>query len=303
MTKGNIFNIQKFSIHDGPGIRTTVFFKGCPLRCKWCSNPESQEFETQITYDKRKCIGCKSCINTCPKNCISWIEESDDKGHIKINEKECIKCKACVDHCSSHALSSEGELKELQDVLDICLQDIDFYEESKGGVTLSGGECFCQSEFVTELIHKLKEHNIHVAAETTGYIDEETFQKIAPLFDLILFDVKHYDSNCHKDGTGVDIEFIQKNLMWAFQNGINILPRIPVIPGFNDNLSDANGIATLLKSIGFKRAQLLPFHQFGEHKYDLLGREYEMKKVKALFPEDLESYKQIFIEQGIECFI
>lgn len=303
MTKGNIFNIQKFSIHDGPGIRTTVFFKGCPLRCKWCSNPESQEFELQITYDKRKCATCQTCINTCPQNCISWVDESPGTGYIQINKKECTKCKTCVSHCPRHALSTEGELMELDYVLNICLQDIDFYEESGGGVTLSGGECFCQSKFVIELIHRLKEHNIHVAAETTGFIDEETFHKLTPLFDLILFDIKHYDSKLHKNGTGVESNLILKNLTWAYENNINILPRIPVIPGFNNALSDAKGIASLLKDIGFKKVQLLPFHQFGEHKYELLGREYEMKDVKALFPEDLESYKQVFIDERIECFI
>lgn len=295
--KGNVFNIQKFSIHDGPGIRTTVFFKGCPLRCKWCSNPESQESKIQITYDIRKCIGCQSCISSCPKGSLSYTN-----GRINIDYKNCIGCQTCVSACVNKALTSEGKMTCVEEIVETCLQDIDFYEESNGGVTLTGGECMCQPEFVKELIGQLKEHHIHIACETTGYIDKEIFHELAPQFDLILFDVKHYDSDRHFEGTGVYNELILENLAWAHEQGLNILPRIPVIPTFNASLSDASGIARAIRNIGLKNVQLLPFHQFGERKYELLNRNYELKDIKALYKEDLSDYQKVFLDLELNCY-
>ena len=297
MSKGLIFNIQKFSLHDGPGIRTTVFLKGCPLRCKWCSNPESQSKKIQVLYHKDKCCGCKNCVQTCPQNAISFSNNM-----VLIDSTKCIGCLTCVSNCPNHALINEGEYKDIKEVLEICLQDKAFYEESNGGVTISGGEGMLQPEFVKELLTELKKENIHVAIETTGYIKEEIFKELAIDFDLLLFDVKHYDSNKHFKGTGVHNELIIKNLKWAINNGINVLPRIPVIPGFNMELEDAERLSDLLKSIGAKRVQLLPFHQFGEKKYELLNKNYELKNIKALHPEDLKDYQQIFINKGLKCF-
>ena len=293
--KGNVFNIQKFSIHDGPGVRTTVFLKGCPLRCEWCANPESQQEETQITYEIKKCMGCQTCIQVCSNHAITY------NNGIQIHDT-CRKCLSCVSNCPTKALKVEGEMMDVKQVVDVCLQDIDFYEESGGGVTLSGGECLVQPAFCKELIHQLKQHNIHVAAETTGYIEEEIFHQYAPLFDLLLFDVKHYDSNQHKMGTKVNNELIIKNLTWAHEHGINILPRVPVIPGFNATLEDAKGISNLLKKIGIMDVQLLPFHQFGERKYELLHRAYSYKDVKALYKEDLLDYQKVFLDQGLNCW-
>lgn len=297
MEKGITFNIQKFSIHDGPGIRTTVFLKGCPLRCQWCSNPESQLEDIQILYDQSKCVHCLNCIKQCKKNAISY---SNNK--IQIDFLKCVGCLQCVHSCMQNALSHEGEYKDVQEVVNICLQDIDFYEESQGGVTISGGEGMSQPRFVEALVKSLKEHHIHVAIETTGYIQEDTFSKLAPMFDLLLFDVKHYDTNKHYQGTGVHNELIINNLKWAIHHGIEVLPRIPVIPDFNSSLEDAKGIADLLLSIGINKVQLLPFHQFGERKYELLNRDYLLKNKKALHPEDLKDYQQIFLDKGIHCF-
>lgn len=298
---GNIFNIQKFSIHDGPGVRTTVFLKGCPMRCKWCANPESQHTDVLITYDQRKCIRCFHCADVCPNGCISHNKD-DENGHIIIDHHRCMGCRACVNECPGRALGSEGENRELAEIAETCLQDIDFYQESGGGVTLSGGECMCQPEFVESLIAELKKNGIHVAAETTGYIEKEIFQRLAPRFDLLLFDVKHYDSDKHFAGTGVHNELIIENLAWAHGQGLNILPRIPVIPGFNNELSDAGGIAALLRKLGFPSVQLLPFHQLGERKYELLGEDYSMKGMKALHPEDLKAYQDVFTAYGIHAF-
>ena len=297
-TNGIVFNIQKFSIHDGPGIRTTVFLKGCPLRCKWCANPESQLSQVQILYDKEKCAHCGTCTHVCPNQAISMGDDS----YVGIDPSKCAGCLQCVKNCPAKALSYEGETKDVDEVIKVCLQDIDFYEESGGGVTISGGEGMSQPVFVKALITELKKHNIHVAIETTGYIQPQIFQDLALLFDLLLFDVKHYDSEQHFLGTAVHNELIIQNLQWAIDQGIEVLPRIPVIPDFNASLEDAKGLAKLLQSVGAKRVQLLPFHQFGEKKYELLNRDYHLKNKKALHKEDLQDYQNIFLEQGLDCF-
>lgn len=297
MTKGLIFNIQKFSIHDGPGIRTTIFLKGCPLRCKWCANPESQSANVQILWDQKKCVHCLQCVKSCMHQAISCRERE-----IHIDEELCQGCLNCVSTCLQSALSNEGETKEIEEIVSIALQDKDFYEESGGGITISGGEGMSQPDFLKELVKELKKHNLHLAIETTGYIPKETFHELAPLFDLLLFDVKHYDTNRHFEGTGVHNEQIINNLKWAFHQGLEILPRIPVIPSFNDSIQDAAGFASLLTEIGLKKVQLLPFHQFGERKYEMMHKEYAYKNVRALQKEDLTEYQNEFIKKGLDCF-
>lgn len=297
MSKGIIFNIQKFSIHDGPGIRTTIFFKGCPLKCAWCSNPESQLEKVQILYDKNKCSHCLTCINTCKQHAISLVDNQ-----IKIDFDKCVGCLQCVSSCFNNALSHEGKYQEIDEIVDICLQDQDFYEESGGGVTISGGEGMAQPKFLKELVTKLKKHNLHVAIETTGYIQSDIFKELAVMFDLLLFDVKHYDTNKHYEGTKVHNELIIDNLTWAIDHGLTVLPRIPVIPDFNNSLNDAINLSELLIKVKAKKVQLLPFHQFGEKKYELLQKEYALKNKKALYPEDLKAYQKIFLDKGIDCF-
>lgn len=297
MEKGITFNIQKFSIHDGPGIRTTVFFKGCPLRCEWCSNPESQIKNVQILHDQSKCSYCLSCVAACPNVAIT---HEDNK--IIINEDKCVGCLTCVNSCPNRALSYEGDYQTIEEIVDICMQDIDFYEESGGGVTISGGEGMSQPEFLKKLIAELKKNSVHVAIETTGYVKKETFEELARELDLLLFDVKHYDREKHYNGTKVYNDLIVENLKWAIDNEIEVLPRIPVIPDFNDSLEDAEGLAKLLVEVGAKKVQLLPFHQFGEKKYELLNRNYKYKNKKALYPEDLEEYQKIFLDKGLNCF-
>lgn len=296
--KGIIFNIQKFSIHDGPGVRTNVFLKGCPLRCKWCSNPESQASKVQILYHNNECVHCKRCVASCPERAIS----ADGEGKIHIDFDRCVGCLTCVHSCPKRALTYEGNTRTVDEVFELCMQDVDFYEESGGGVTISGGEGMMQPDFVEALLHRLKEKGIHTAIETTGCVPSEVFQRLAPQFDLLLFDVKHWDSVKHKEGTDVGNEQIIKNLRWGHEQGLNILPRIPVIPGFNGEIEDAEGIASLLNEIGLTRAQLLPFHQMGERKYEFLNRKYELTGIKALHPEDLTAYRQAFLNKGIDCF-
>lgn len=249
---GVVFNIQKFSLHDGPGIRTVVFLKGCPLRCRWCANPESQRQEPQTL--------------------------GGDQPEVK------------------------GQDMPVGEVLRVCLQDRAFYEESGGGVTLSGGEPLMQAGFAKELLQALGEEGIHRAIETTGCVEENTFTGLLPYAELLLFDVKHWDSQKHRQGTGAENGLILKNLEAAVKAGKDILPRIPVIPGFNSALEDAAELARLLKSMGLVKAQLLPFHQFGENKYEKLGMPYAYADVPALHPEDLKEYQRAFIQRGVEAF-
>lgn len=291
--EGIVFNIQKFSIHDGPGIRTTVFLKGCPLHCKWCANPESQSPHIQIIRDDDLCIHCHHCQKICPKQAI--LED------LNITSA-CDGCLTCVNECPVHALSYEGKKMSVEDVVKICLQDRDFYEESGGGVTISGGEGMMQPPFVKALVTALKEEHIHVAIETTGYASEQVFQELAPLFDLLLFDVKHYDDAKHQEGTGVTHQLIDSNMRYAIAHHIPLLARIPVIPGFNDSLEDAEGLAAYLLSCQINKVQLLPFHQMGENKYAKLHRNYAYTNVKAYHEEDLNEYADIFRKQGVNAF-
>lgn len=295
--KGVIFNIQKFSVNDGPGIRTVVFFKGCPLRCAWCANPESQLAKVQVLWDQKKCIGCHHCLNICPEHATSL-----QNGRIHIDHKKCSSCLKCASECPGHALQKEGETKTVQEVLDIVMQDEVFYEESGGGITLSGGEMLMQPEFAFQLLKAAKEEGLHTCCETTGFANEEIFTKVMENIDEILFDMKHWDPMKHKEGTGVTNERILANMALAVKQGKSVLPRIPVIPGYNDSLKDAAEMAERLKTAGLTKCQLLPFHQFGENKYHLLDQTYQYEDKEALHREDLQEYRQAFISQGVEAF-
>ena len=243
---GLIFNIQKFSIHDGPGIRTVVFFKGCPLSCRWCSNPESRDGQP-----------CK-----------------------------------------------EARWYTVEETLKTCLADRLFYEETMpiGGVTLGGGEALSQPLFALELLRAFGRENIHTAIETSGFAPPELFTQITEAADLILFDLKHFDNKRHADGTGVPNDLILTNLKNAISHKRAVLPRIPVIPDYNNSIDDAHGFVSLLESLEIKRVQLLPFHQFGEKKYESLGLPYSMRDVHQLYPEDLTEYRRVFLRRGIDCF-
>lgn len=295
--KGVIFNIQKFSVNDGPGIRTVVFFKGCPLRCAWCANPESQLAKVQILWDQKKCIGCHHCLNICPEHAISL-----QNGRIHIDHMKCSSCLKCVSECPGHALQKEGETKTVQEVLDVVMQDEVFYEESGGGLTLSGGEMLMQPEFACQLLKAAKEEGLHTCCETTGFANEEVFTKVMENIDEILFDMKHWDPLKHKEGTGVTNERILTNMALAVKQGKSVLPRIPVIPGYNDSLEDAAEMAERLKTAGLTRCQLLPFHQFGENKYHLLDQTYQYEDKEALHREDLQEYLREFTSHGVEAF-
>lgn len=296
-TTGILFNIQKFSVHDGPGIRTVVFFKGCPLKCRWCSNPESQLPKIQVLWDRTKCARCLHCVNTCPTGAIQFCQ-----GDIRIHPGRCTGCGGCVQGCPNKALETAGGVKSVQQVLDVVMQDLVFYEESGGGITLSGGEFLQQPDFAEALLLAAHEEGLHTCCETTGFAKPEVFTRVMTHVDHILFDVKHHNPDAHRAATGVSNDLIFHNLAQAIAMGKPVLPRIPVIPGFNASREDATGLCRVLKEVGAKRCQLLPFHQFGEKKYDLLNTVYAYTDVPALHPEELEGYVGVFRENGIDAF-
>ena len=295
--QGTIFNIQKFSVNDGPGIRTTVFFKGCPLRCRWCANPESQLARPQVLWNLADCLNCHHCIEICPQKAISL-----QNGHIHVNHKQCNGCKKCVKECPGNALELEGELKSVEEVLRVVLQDRDFYEESGGGLTVSGGEILAQPDFAYELLLAAKEENLHTCCETTGFARPEIFDRVTEHVDYLFFDMKHWNSEKHLEGTGVSNELPLLNMKRAIEKGKTVLPRIPVIPGFNDSLNDAEEFSKTLHKAGTGKCQLLPFHQFGENKYHLLDQKYAYENLPSLHREDLENYRNVFLANGIEAF-
>ena len=294
---GIIFNIQKFSVNDGPGIRTVVFFKGCPLRCRWCSNPESQLTKKQILWDSKKCVQCHHCISTCPSNSISLIDN-----HIHIDHSSCIACGQCASQCPTKSLEIEGRTITVKEALDVVLQDEPFYEESGGGITLSGGEFLSQPTFAKELLLAAKEEGLHTCCETTGFAQPEIFESVIENVDYILFDMKHWNKEKHLEGTGISNELPLSNMQKAIEMGKTVLPRIPVIPGFNDSLDDALHFAENLHSVGAARCQLLPFHQFGENKYALLDQSYDYEDIPSLHKEDLIDFQNVFLTNGIEAF-
>jgi pyruvate formate lyase activating enzyme len=269
--KGLIFNIQKFSLNDGPGIRTVVFLKGCPLRCAWCSNPESQNSSMEIIRDSQKCTRCLKCLQICPESSIS----KDFSGSVA--DSRCSYCGKCVEECPTGALSIQGKYSDTDEIIKTVLQDLPFYEESSGGVTLSGGEVLFQPQFSIDLLKKLKLQGIDTAIETSGYASSSVFEEIADLCDHILFDMKHWDMVRHFEGTGVSNSTIISNMRNSVQKGRDLLIRIPVIPQYNSDLHDAEMFSHRLVEYGIDKVQLLPFHQFGENKYILSGKNYKYR--------------------------
>ncbi len=293
---GMIFNIQKYSLHDGPGIRTVVFLKGCPLHCPWCSNPESQSIKVQITWNKEKCTHCNTCVTSCPENAIQSLNNS-----IVIDETLCTGCLLCTQVCPTNALSFEGELRSVDEIMVEVIKDIPFYEESGGGMTLSGGEVLQQASFATQLLKEAKKHHIHTAAETTCYCDKDAFSHFIKHLDLLLCDIKHYDSNKHQDVIGAPLEQILENIRYAVEQGLEVVARIPVIPDFNYSLDDAEKFCQLLTSLGITKVSLLPFHNYGENKYALLNMPYTMSEYNSIDKNDNQfiQYIQVFKDRGL----
>lgn len=278
---GTIFNIQKFCVNDGPGIRTNVFMKGCPLQCIWCHNPESQTINGEIIFYREKCAVCGRCIPLCPLSCHSIA----DGKHI-FDRTHCIKCGACTEtYCGT--LEKVGKKISSDEVIAEVLKDKVFYENSGGGMTLSGGEPLFQFDFALELLKKAKENGLHTAMETCGFTTAERIRRIAEYTDLFLFDYKETDSRLHKEFTAVDNALIINNLEVLDNMKKDIILRCPIIPGYNDRQDHFDGIcrtANRLKSV--LHVELEPYHSFGGSKYSSLGR---TERTIAM-PSDSEKY-------------
>lgn len=270
MTEGTVFNIQKFSINDGPGIRTTVFMKGCPLNCLWCHNPESKSAKPEIFYDARKCTGCRRCAEVCPMGCHTFT----DTEHIFYRDK-CIACGKCADACFANALEVAGTKKTVSGVIAEVMKDKDFYDNSGGGMTLSGGEPMYQFNFTYELLKSAKENGLHTCIETCGFAKWEQYEKIADLVDIFLFDYKVTDSEKHREFTGVANELILDNLKKLDALGCKTVLRCPIIPGLNDTDEHFSGIAKTANSLkNVLEINIEPYHPLGKGKSEMLDKEY-----------------------------
>ena len=292
-----ILNIQKCSIHDGPGIRTTVFFKGCPLTCIWCHNPESQNFMIDFMYDAEKCTHCYRCVEKCDHKAICIENDS----LIRLSD-QCELCGVCLDYCLSGSRELVGTEYELNKLVKELEKDQIFYEESNGGVTLSGGEVMCQDmNYISKLISRLKDKDIHICIDTCGYAPTANFEKIYKDVDMFLFDIKLADDEKHKKFTGKSNKLILENLEFLAASKSKINIRIPMIVGVNcdEDFSEISKIIDIIKDKNIYQVNLLPYHNIMEHKYCKLNMKYQGDFFTKPSQDYLESVRELFLENGI----
>ena len=300
--KGLIFEIQKMSTEDGPGIRTTVFFKQCPLRCIWCHNPESILKKPQLEWLKHKCIGCRTCIETCQENALSFFEEG-----LNIDRDLCTSCGDCANECPSTALHMYGEFWDLDSLFHEIQKDKVYYTKSKGGITVSGGEPTIQSEFILELLKMCKEEGISTALDTCGYAPRKIYEKILPYVDLILLDIKEIDSEKHKNFTGVSNDLILENAIWISQyidtNNKKMWIRTPIIPNYTATEENIKGIGEFivnkLNNIP-DRWDLLAFNNLCTAKYQRLDMDWPLKNYSLLRKEEIENLYNFAKDIGVK---
>jgi len=292
--KANLVRIQRYCINDGPGIRTTVFFKGCPLRCRWCHNPESQESGPVLMFNANLCTACGVCVEACRQG----VHVLKDKRHI-LRRDGCTMCGACVAACPAGALSICGKVMTVADIMEVVLRDRDYYAESKGGVTLSGGEPVMQPEAARALIAACTEHGISTYLDTCGYAPGDVFAGVAEKADGVLFDLKVMNAEIHKEYTGVDNALILENFRTACRLAPDLHVRLPVIPGLTDAMDNLHDIVKFARDAGFAgRIDLLPYHRYGDVKHQSLGRKCQTDEFGPPSSEEMEQVRTFFESQG-----
>ena len=273
MSTGLVFDIKRFSIHDGPGIRTTVFLKGCPLHCPWCHNPESQDSKPDVMLRPSRCIGCQACIEVCPEHAIS----ADESGTVITDRDLCVRCGTCTETCYAEARERIGEQRTVAEVMQDIESDLDFYDESGGGVTLSGGEPLVQIDFLLELLRECRKREIRTAIDTSGAVAWKVFEKVRRYTDLFLYDIKHMDDSMHRQATGVSNRRILENLRRLSESGHDIVLRFAIIPGFNDSNEQVNQIGAFAACLPHRHpVSILPYHAAAADKYKRLGQSYTL---------------------------
>ncbi len=270
--EGIVSDIKRMSVHDGPGIRTTLFLKGCPLRCLWCHNPENLTMRPALSFTQKLCVGCGMCVQACPHG----VHDLRDGIH-RVRHADCVGCGRCAEACLPGALTLFGRTMEPAQAAALLLEDRTFYDQSHGGVTFSGGEPLLQSGFLAETLSLLKGQGIHTAVDTCGEVPWNAFAAVLPYTDLFLYDIKHLDAEAHRRGTGAGNARILENLRLLHQHGAAVEVRTPVIPGYNDSPETLRGIAELLRGYdNITYWRLLPYHSMARGKYEALGMEYPM---------------------------
>ncbi|MCT4534180.1 glycyl-radical enzyme activating protein [Halodesulfovibrio sp.] len=275
---GTVFDIQRFSVHDGNGIRTLVFLKGCPLHCMWCQNPESMSPKPELMRLPHLCIGCGKCIEKCPENVFSI----DSEGAFIVERDKCTYCGECVAHCYAGAMTIVGRYMTVDDVMEEVERDRHFYETSGGGVTFSGGEPTMQAEFLLECLCEAHRRGLHTAIETCAMVRSDVFERILEHTDLVLTDIKHMDSAQHKRLTGASNELVLRNISNAAAMGKKLRIRVPLIPGCNDSVENIEATAKFVSSLGsnVESLDILPYHRLGEPKWEQLDRTYPLHGIE-----------------------
>jgi len=297
--KALIFNKVQGSFVDGWGIRTTIFLKGCPLRCKWCCNPEGQSFEPELKVTYEKCNGCGRCVDLCPQHALTISD-----GLVSVDRKLCNVCGECEDFCWTGALEPFGRYYSVDEMFDFLKRDIEFYTASGGGVTIGGGEAACQPDFVLPLIEKCHDAGIKVAIDTCGYVSDPRSIEVYKKADLLLYDIKGMNPVKHKENTGVSNELIWANLRMMGEIKKPIIIRMPIIPGYNDSDEEIRNAAEALKEIqSVERIDIIPIHHFGKVKYKQIGLEYQMDTDLAISEERQQQIKDMISSYGFRTQI
>ena len=311
---GKLYDIQGFSVHDGPGIRLTLFFKGCPLRCPWCHSPESQAFHTELNWMEIKCVGmekCGRCLNVCPHGAITpgkmkaALDGSGEIQLVSVDRSKCDNCGACAKACMAKALYMCGTDYTLDEIMDIARRDEPFFKRSGGGVTISGGECLCQPEFTLALLKRLKEEGMHTAVDTTGFVKWEIIESILPYTDVFLYDIKGMDSALHKQVIGVPNELILENARKIAANGGKFQIRIPVMPMYSDSAEVFDEIGKFCLELGdaVDVVQILPYHNLGTVKWERLQANKPIFEANPPSDELIQKRKKQLEDMGLNVIV